>query len=201
MSKKQRQARRPDLRAELLEAAEKRVKEGGVSSLSLRNLAADVGVTTMATYHHFANKEALLVQIAINGYEELTAMMVADLSDDASPNENVKSIMRGYFKYALNNLSVYHLMFGQEIQGKQTIPEFKEAASKNFYIWASALAKHLEDMDHEVDVDDVGIAFWALLHGLVCLVSDGTILFKAGNDKTKINKLIDRAERGLYYLR
>ena len=54
--------KRSNLKQDLLEAAEKRIHEGGLEALSLRKLASDVGVTTMATYHHFANKKALLVQ-------------------------------------------------------------------------------------------------------------------------------------------
>jgi AcrR family transcriptional regulator len=199
MTKNKLKKRRSDLKADLLEAAENLIKEGGVSALSLRKLAQDTGVTTMATYHHFANKEALLVQIAIKGFDQLAAMMTANLSDEASTKENLKALMRGYFKFALENASVYHLMFGQDIQGKPFIPEFKDASRRSFYIMASALKKHLQADGHEVDEDAVGISFWGTLHGLVCLVSDGTLLYKSQSGE-KLEQLIDRAVRGLFFL-
>ncbi len=199
MPKKAPKKRRDNLKGDLLTAAEKRIKEGGTSALTLRKLAQDTGVTTMATYHHFANREALLVQIAVNGFAQLSEMMTADLSDDATPSENVKALMRGYFKFALENTSIYHLMFGQEIQGKPLIPEFKSASRKSFYLMANALKKHLETDGGEVDADAVGISFWGTLHGLVCLVSDGTLLYKSRSDE-KLDHLFDQAVKGLFYL-
>jgi AcrR family transcriptional regulator len=199
MAKKAPRKRRSNLKGDLIEAAENRIKEGGVSALSLRKLAQDANVTTMATYHHFANKEALLVQIAVNGFDQLASMMTANLSDKATPAENVKSLMRGYFKFALENTAVYHLMFGQEIQGKPFIPEFKEASRRSFYLMANSLKKHLEADGHEVDVDAVGISFWGTLHGLVCLVSDGTLLYQSRSDE-KLDQLIDRAVKGLLFI-
>ena len=130
-----------NLRAELIEAAEKRIKEKGISALSLRTLAKDAGVSTMATYYHFANKEALIVQIAVRGFNRLGAEMAKGQSDKASPGDNIKALMRRYFNFALKNIAVYHLMFGQEIQGKPFIPEFKEASRENFYLMATLLQK------------------------------------------------------------
>jgi len=191
--------RRSNLKEDLLKAAEKRINEGGIGALSLRKLAKDTGVTTMATYHHFANKEALLVKIAINGFAKLSEMMITDCSDDATPAENVKAIMRGYFKFALENPYVYHLMFGQEIQGKPTIPDFKEAASNSFYLMANTLKKHLDADGLKVDADAVGMSFWGTLHGLVCLVTDGTILYKSRSEE-KLDHLIEQAMKGLFYI-
>lgn len=199
MPKKVHKKRRIDLKGDLIAAAEKRIREGGTSALTLRKLAEDTGVTTMATYHHFANREALLVQIAVNGFAKLANMMTADLSDNATPAENVKALMRGYFRFALENLPIYHLMFGQEIQGKPLIPEFKAASSRSFYLMANALKKHLETDGHKVDLDAVGISFWGTLHGLVCLVSDGTLLYKSRSEE-KLDRLIDQAIKGLYFL-
>lgn len=188
-----------NLRAELLETAELRIKEGGIGALSLRKLAQDASVTTMATYHHFTNKEALLVQIAIIGFNRLGTAIMDSQSSEASQTQNIKAIMRSYVKFALDNTAVYHLMFGQEIQGKQLIPEFKEASRKNFYLMANSLKKHLEADGRVVDVDNVGISFWATLHGLVCLISDGTLFYSSRSD-SKLELLIDRAAKGLYLI-
>jgi hypothetical protein len=37
------------------------------------------------------------------------------------------------------------------------------------------------------------------LHGLVCLVTDGTILYKSRSEE-KVERLIQQAVRGLFYL-
>ncbi len=199
MIKKIPKKRRKDLRGDLLAAAEKLISDGGITALSLRKLAQETGVTTMATYHHFANKQDLLVQIAINGFARLSEMIMKDCSDGASSDQNVKAIMTGYFRFALKKPAVYHLMFGQEIQGKLLLPEFKRASQDCFYLMANYLKKHLDASGHEVDADAVGITFWGAMHGLVCLVSDGTILYNS-NSEEKLEQLIDRAVKGLFYI-
>lgn len=191
--------RKRNLRADLLRAAKTRIHDGGIGALSLRKLAQDTGVTTMATYHYFKNKEALLVQIAVDGYGDLAQAMQSASDSAGSPQDGVKSIMRAYFHFALGNPGIYHLMFGPEIQGKPLIPEFKDAANQSFYIMAGAMKSHLDASGHEVDADAVGVSFWATLHGLVCLVTDGTILYKSQTDE-KIERLIERAVSGLFYI-
>ncbi|MER7208841.1 TetR/AcrR family transcriptional regulator [Streptosporangium sp. NPDC000239] len=48
-------------REEVLAAARRIVEEGGVGSLTMRRLAAEVGSTPMALYHHVKDKEELLL--------------------------------------------------------------------------------------------------------------------------------------------
>lgn len=187
-----------NLRADLIEAAQKRIQEGGIGALSLRKLARDSGVTTMATYHHFANKEALLVEIAVNGFAELAEGMRHASDQAASPKEAVTGIMRAYFRFALKKPDIYHLMFGREIQGKPLIPKFKEAATHSFYIMADAIKTHLDNGEHQIDRDAVGVSFWGTLHGLVCLVTDGTILYRSRSEE-KLEHLIEQAVKGLFY--
>ena len=191
--------KRGNLRKGLIKAAENRIQEGGVGDLSLRKLAKDTGVTTMATYHHFDNKEALLVQIAVDGFDELAIDMQEASDSTADPKQAVRGIMRAYFRFALKKPDIYHLMFGREIQGKPLIPEFKAAANHSFYIMADAIKSHLDASGHEVDADAVGVSFWATLHGLVCLVTDGTILYNSQSDE-KLERLIDSAVKGLFYI-
>jgi AcrR family transcriptional regulator len=191
-------ARKRNLREDLIAAAETRIQQGGIGSLSLRKLAKDAGVTTMATYHHFENREALLVQIAVNGFSELSELMVSASAAASTPREAVTGIMRAYFRFALEKPDIYHLMFGREIQGKPLIPEFKDAANRSFYIMANAIKSHLDDSEHDVDGDAVGVSFWGTLHGLVCLVTDGTILYQSRTDQ-QLEHLIDRAVKGLFF--
>jgi len=49
-----------DLRTTLLEVAGEMLKESGIEEVSLRKLAARVGVSRTAPYHHFKDKNALL---------------------------------------------------------------------------------------------------------------------------------------------
>ncbi|MFC6746387.1 TetR/AcrR family transcriptional regulator [Methylobacterium persicinum] len=60
-----------DLRAALVLAALERLEAGGAAALSLRGIARDCGVSAMAPYRHFADKDALLDAVAGHGFQEL----------------------------------------------------------------------------------------------------------------------------------
>ena len=60
-----------DSRRASLEAAPELIQESGVPSLSLREIARRIGVTTAAPYHHFKDRGELLLQIGMQGYGQL----------------------------------------------------------------------------------------------------------------------------------
>ncbi|MCL7021084.1 TetR family transcriptional regulator, partial [Vibrio vulnificus] len=62
-----------NLRATLLEAAERSLRENGAEQLSLRELAREAGVSHAAPRRHFADRQALLDALAESGFARLGA--------------------------------------------------------------------------------------------------------------------------------
>ncbi len=60
-----------DLRNGLLDAARSILEEESLAALTLRAVARKAGVSHAAPYRHFPNHEALLVELSIEGFEEL----------------------------------------------------------------------------------------------------------------------------------
>ena len=60
-----------DLRNGLLEAARAILEEESLAALTLRAVARKAGVSHAAPYRHFPNHEALLVELSIEGFDEL----------------------------------------------------------------------------------------------------------------------------------
>jgi TetR/AcrR family transcriptional repressor of nem operon len=48
----------------ILDAAERRIRDGGYNGFSFREIAADVGVKSSSVHHHFPTKEALATTVA-----------------------------------------------------------------------------------------------------------------------------------------
>jgi len=65
-------------REKILAAARKAFERRGLEGLSLRDIAAKVGITPMAIYRHFASKEALVDALVLDALAEWSAI-VADL--------------------------------------------------------------------------------------------------------------------------
>lgn len=57
-------AREPLSRARIIDAAVRVADRGGLSAVSMRNVGKELSVEAMSLYHHVANKEALLDELA-----------------------------------------------------------------------------------------------------------------------------------------
>ena len=62
-----------DTKDHILAAARAAFDRGGVEALSLRDIAREVGVTPMAIYRHYANKQALIDALVLDGLAEWSA--------------------------------------------------------------------------------------------------------------------------------
>jgi AcrR family transcriptional regulator len=69
---KRRERYRSELRAEILSAARDLIREEGYQGLTLRRLAQRMEFSPIALYSYFADKQALLTALALEGFEKLT---------------------------------------------------------------------------------------------------------------------------------
>jgi AcrR family transcriptional regulator len=87
----------PLTRTEIAKAALQMVDRDGVENLSMRRLAQELGVTTMAVYHHFENKAEILQAAADQVWIE--AVVAIPEVDDP-----VESVIQGF----LTTRQVFH---------------------------------------------------------------------------------------------
>jgi AcrR family transcriptional regulator len=64
-------------REKILAAARKAFDRHGLEGLSLRDIAASVGITPMAIYRHFDSKEALVDALVLDALEDWSARVAA----------------------------------------------------------------------------------------------------------------------------
>lgn len=64
-------------RAKILAAARRAFDRAGLEGLSLREIAAKVGITPMAIYRHFRSKQALVDALVLDALAEWSAIVVA----------------------------------------------------------------------------------------------------------------------------
>src|ERR1700760_4568679 len=90
-----------NLREALLQAAERALETTGAQDLSLRELAREVGVSHAAPRRHFPDKQALLDALALNGFEQLGAVLTDAINDAGEDFEaRMLAIARAYTGYA-----------------------------------------------------------------------------------------------------
>src|SRR3954471_6844004 len=101
-----------NLRSALLASAERVVRERGPGELSRRELAREAGVSHAAPRRHFADKQALLDALALDGYERL-GRALARAVDGAGErfDGRLAALARAYVRFAGEHAALLELMF------------------------------------------------------------------------------------------
>lgn len=164
-----------NLRAALLECAERKLETTGAGGLSLRELAREVGVSHGAPRQHFPDKQALLDALAVHGLERLglrlDEALGAKKGDFAA---RLTDFARAYVEFATRHPALLELMFARKDQAD--VPELREANDRAF----EAPSKLIADAQAEggIDGDDpdrVAMAVLATLQGLAAVITGGMI--------------------------
>ncbi|HWM27621.1 MAG TPA: TetR/AcrR family transcriptional regulator [Woeseiaceae bacterium] len=166
-----------NLRAALLEAGERLLREHGAANISLRSVARAAGVSHTAPYRHFADKQALLAALAETGFLRLRDAMYASITkhpDD--PRQQFVESAAAYVGLAVANPEMNQLMFSGTVPDDARSDSFRETAQASF----QGLLDIIENgMRAGLYVDrpllELAATAWSLVHGLAMLVSTGKL--------------------------
>jgi len=109
MASKLRERYRSELRAETLSAARDLIKEEGYEGLTLRKLAQRMQCSPMALYTYFADKQALLTALALEGFEKLAKRH--ESTSRREPLSALRKIMLDHIAFAEENPTEYRILF------------------------------------------------------------------------------------------
>ena len=103
---------RSELRAATLSAARDLIKEEGYEGLTLRKLAQRMQCSPMALYTYFADKQALLTALALEGFEKLAKRH--ESTSRREPLSALRKIMLDHIAFAEENPTEYRILFLSE---------------------------------------------------------------------------------------
>ncbi len=170
-----------DLRNALLEAARALLEEGPLAELSLRAVARRAGVSHAAPYRHFPNHEALLVELATEGFVELRGEIVGAASAKGAESDRIAKIGAAYMRFVARRPALARLMFGPQLPNRERFPELGSAAD--------AVGEEIGTALHD---PALGLAVWAAVHGLAMLILENVV--DLGQRRSGLNVLPSRAE-------
>lgn len=162
------------LRSALLAAARAQLQSGDETTLSLRELAQQVGVSVNACYRHFANKEALLTQVAADGFLELHQQMLSRLARHPRADATQKLHLAGeaYIAFAQGAPGLFRLMFSQK--GRfETHDEFRASSGAAFTVLVALAAELRGEAMQAPGVMKLAIGAWSLVHGYATFAIEG----------------------------
>lgn len=168
-----------DLRRTLIETALTMLTEEGAWNFTLREVARRAGVSHTAPYNHFADKSALLAEVAALGFDALRERMdAAAARHPRSARQVLQGIAGAYVRFAVEHPAHYRLMFGPDLAEKEQHPTLQKAADATFGVLTGALERGQAAGDiRRGAVREQALAAWALVHGLATLLIDKRLAF------------------------
>lgn len=173
-------------RDRILDAAHLAYSEEGYEKFSLRDVASRVGLTPMAIYKHFKDKEHLLHEVQLKGFE----MWSAELDEAAkikAPRKRLIDIACRYLQFAQEHTPHFEMMFlstDRTRDLKHVTPEGSALIESVYRRYAANVAECLPTVQ---DVNGEAVALWAHNHGLVSLYLAGRLNF-LGPDFAKFHR-------------
>ncbi|HEY3844846.1 MAG TPA: TetR/AcrR family transcriptional regulator [Acidimicrobiales bacterium] len=167
-----------DLRRALMDAAVASVAEGGPGAVSLRALAAAVGVSHAAPVHHFGDKAGLFTAVATEGFE----LLADELTRVWEETGDFLATGVRYVHFALHHKGYFEVMFRPDLFDGDD-PGLVEAQRRSFARLHDPVASGRRAKDPQ-SVRLAGLASWSTAHGLATLLLSGNLpdVDRAGSD-------------------
>ncbi len=157
-----------NLRPALIVAAREALETVAPESISLKALAAQLGVSQPAPYRHFSSREALLAAVATDGFEQFTAAL-AEAGGEGLESERFERACVAYLRFGSRYPGLYRLMFASHLLKTATDPSLERASRTAF----DQLLHQLEKLIAPELINITAVWVWSTLHGLVMLDAEG----------------------------
>lgn len=196
-----------NLRAALVETGLAIARESGPDGVALREVARRVGVSHNAAYRHFADREALLKEIADRGGDLLNDAMVARLAlvpDGLEPvaraQRRLREVGRAYVEFALAEPGLFRTAFMALSEDEPMKPGLTDEAEEGPYALLNRVLDELVEVGYLAPErrPAADITCWAGVHGLATLFLDGPLRGSPAEIRdAAMARFFDIVERGL----
>ena len=163
-----------NLRQGLIDAA---LAAPEIEGLSLRQLAAGLGVTAAAVYRHFDSREGLLFEVARIGFNRLRQRFASAFEITVPPSDAQEARLRlsrlaqAYLQFADDEPALWRLIFGAQAEAyRQSIDAEGEPDSYE-YLPAALMGLYLAGVIPTQPSERDALFAWSAVHGAATLRS------------------------------
>ena len=158
-----------DFRERLCEAAEGLFAERGPDAVTMRQLAAELGVSPMTPYRYFKDKDDILAAVRTNGFNRFAQALETARANASSVRAKGAAVGEADVDFALEHPHTYKLMFDLNQPHEADYPDLVAAGLRA----RETMSAYVKDLVAEGvlagDPEEIGTMFWAAAHGAVVL--------------------------------
>ena len=179
-------------------AARELLDEHGAEGVTMRKVAGAVGITPMALYRHYPNRDGLLNALADKGFTELAAKLTS-LRLTGTPERQLLKILDAFVDHAFDSPRLFELMFLTKRAGARQYPDdFKTRRSPTATVSADVIARAMESGHfRKDDVWEIVFETGALLQGLVMLYLGGRMAMSPTEFRALVHRSFGRYWNGI----
>jgi len=155
------------------------VEREGSDAVGIRRIAGAAGLSAMAFYRHYRDRDALLNVIADAGFDELAGRLRSKRLT-GTPTGKLVRLMDVYLDFSLEHPRLFELMFLEKRAGARRFPaDFGAGRSPTANVVAAVVKQGIESgFFKKLDVWEVVFTAGAQAHGLTLLFLGGRIDWK-----------------------
>lgn len=164
-----------NLREALIEAALELIGKKGPAGFTFAEAARSAGVSPAAPYRHYRDRDALMADVARQGFERFEAFLGNAWSQGRPDTLTALSnVGRAYLAFARTEPAYYSAMFEAGLPTEEH-PELRQAADRAFAIVRNASEALCETLPAAGRPPALMVALhiWALAHGIASLFARG----------------------------
>src|ERR1700744_5381154 len=164
-----------NLREALIRAALDLIAKKGSAGFTFADAARWAGVSPAAPYRHFRDRDDLLANVALRGFEQFAAVLDRAWNDGRpDPLAAVDRMGKAYLEFARSEPAYYSAMFESGIAA-DTTPELRAAGDRAFAVLREAAEKVCAQMPPKGRPPAPVLALhnWSLSQGIASMFGRG----------------------------
>ena len=161
-----------DLRGALIQATRQLLVERGAENFSLSDACRLAGVSTAAPYKHFHDKDEILQEIVMQGFDALSERLVARcLSAGEGTMAGIMAMGEAYLDFARSDTAVFRLMFGHNAAVKH-VDDVTSHGRTCFSHVIEQVGHYCVRNSVPGDARLIALSLWTFVHGAASLDID-----------------------------
>jgi len=174
-----------EVRSSILKAAWQLVIEEGWQALSIRKIAEAIEYSAPVIYDHFANKEAILLELTKQGFQILNDQLLKAKKRSTNPEKQIEAMAYSYWEFAFDNKAYYQVMYGLGMPSCETVSQIPELST-----FSALIIQPIKDLiavskNTAADPFLKLHTFWSMLHGLISIN-----MMNSNESKEELNQMV-----------